>query len=118
MKKKLKIIVWIIGIGIITCLSLLLICNQIVVSNAKGKVFSELDSIVPTEYGLLLGTTPQTRIGHRQNMFFKYRIDAAEQLHKAGKVEKHFWTMAYPMPSILTWAPDGITHGIGTKGIS
>ena len=85
-KKKLKIIIWIIVIGMITCLALLLVCNQIVTSNAKGKVFSELDSIAPTEWGLLLGTTPQTRIGNRQNMFFKYRIDAAEQLYKAGKV--------------------------------
>ena len=59
---------------------------MIIVSNAKGKVFSELDSIAPTEWGLLLGTTPQTRIGRRQNLFFKYRIDAAEQLYQAGMV--------------------------------
>lgn len=69
------------------CIALLLICNQIVVSNAKGKCFSDMDSIAPTKWGLLLGTTPQTRIGNRQNMFFKYRIDAAEQLYKAGKVD-------------------------------
>ena len=29
----------------ILCLALMLICNQIVVNNAKGKVFSDIDSI-------------------------------------------------------------------------
>ena len=58
------------------------------VKNAKGKVFSETDSITPTKWGLLLGTTPQTRIGNRQNLFYKNRIDAAVQLYKAGKIEK------------------------------
>ena len=88
MKKKLKIIIKTIAVLAVLCLSLLLVCNQIVTSNAKGKVFSELDSIAPTEWGLMLGTTPQTRIGNRQNMFFKYRIDAAERLYKAGKVKR------------------------------
>ena len=71
----------------VICIALLLICNQIVVHNAKGKVFSELDSIAPTEWGLLLGTTPQTRIGRLPNQFFIYRIDAAEQLYKAGVIK-------------------------------
>ena len=86
MKRIIKTGLWSICIMAVICIALLLICNQIVVHNAKGKVFSELDSITPTRWGLLLGTTPQTRIGHRQNMFFKYRIDAAEQLYKAEKL--------------------------------
>lgn len=86
-KKILKRFFMATGLFLLLCIALLLICNQIVVSNAKGKCFSDMDSIAPTRWGLLLGTTPQTRIGNRQNMFFKYRIDAAEQLYKAGKVE-------------------------------
>ena len=86
MKRIIKIGLWSICLMAVICIALLLTCNQIVVHNAKGKVFSELDSIAPTEWGLLLGTTPQTRIGNRLNLFFKYRIDAAEQLYKAGKV--------------------------------
>lgn len=86
MKRIIKTGLWSICIMVVISIALLLTCNQIVIHNAKGKVFSELDSIAPTEWGLLLGTTPQTRIGNRQNMFFKYRIDAAEQLYKAGKV--------------------------------
>ena len=86
MKRVVKIGLWSACIMAVICIALLLICNQVVASNAKGKAFSELNSIEPTRWGLLLGTTPHTRIGHRQNMFFKYRIDAAEQLYKAGKV--------------------------------
>ncbi len=79
---------WTIAIVALLCIACLLICNHIVVKNAKGKVFSETDSITPTKWGLLLGTTPQTRIGNRQNLFYKNRIDAAVQLYKAGKIEK------------------------------
>lgn len=68
------------------CLSTLITCNLIIVNNAKGKSFYEIDSINPTDYGLLLGTTPQTRIGRRTNYFFKYRIDVTEQLYKEGKI--------------------------------
>ena len=63
-------------------------CNQIVVNNAKGKSFSDIDSIRYNRVGLLLGTTPQARIGRITNYFFIYRIDAAEELYKAGKIEK------------------------------
>lgn len=57
-------------------------------NNAEGKVFSDIDSIKYNKVGLLLGTTPQARIGRIKNYFFIYRIDAAEQLYKAGKIEK------------------------------
>lgn len=62
-------------------------CNRTVVNSAKHKAFDEIDSIKPAEVGLLLGTTPQTRTGGRMNMFFKYRIEAAEELYNAGKIK-------------------------------
>ena len=66
----------------------MLICNQIVVNNAEGKVFSNIDNIKDNTVGLLLGTTPQARITKVKNYFFIYRLDAAEQLYRAGKIEK------------------------------
>ena len=72
----------------VLCLVLLLVCNQIVVKYAEGKAFSDIDSIKYNKVGLLLGTTPQARIGRITNYFFIYRIDAAEQLYKAGKIEQ------------------------------
>ena len=72
----------------IICIAILFVCDQVVVSTTKNKVFSDIDSIKYNTVGLLLGTTPQARIGHITNYFFIYRIDAAEQLYKAGKIEK------------------------------
>lgn len=88
MKKVVRIGAWAMAIIAFICLAIMLICNQIVVNNAKGKVFSDIDSIKYNKVGLLLGTTPQARIGRITNYFFIYRIDAAEQLYKAGKIEK------------------------------
>ena len=83
-----KTCAWGIGVVTIVCIALMLICNQVVVNNAEGKVFSDIDSIKYNKVGLLLGTTPQARIDRITNYFFIYRIDAAEQLFKAGKIEK------------------------------
>ena len=86
--KTLKSIMWLVGIVAIICIALMLTCNQIVKNNAKGKAFSDIDSIKYNKVGLLLGTTPQARFDRITNYFFIYRIDAAEQLYKAGKIEK------------------------------
>ena len=88
MKKIKKRIIWAIAIIAVACLTLILLCDLIIVNNAIGKLFSDVEQVAPTEYGLLLGTTPQTRIGRRQNQFFKFRIDAAEELYKTGKIKK------------------------------
>ena len=88
MKRILKKIGWIAGIMAILCVAIMLICNQLVVNNARGKVVSDIDSIKYNKVGLLLGTTPQARFDRITNYFFIYRIDAAEQLYKAGKIEK------------------------------
>ena len=79
---------WLLTIMIVVCLALMLICNQIVVSNAEGKAYSEIDSIKYNMVGLLLGTTPQARITKVKNYFFIYRLDAAEQLYRAGKIKQ------------------------------
>ena len=88
MKRIYKHFTWIISIIAVLCIALMLICNQIVVSNAEGKASSDIDSIKYNKVGLLLGTTPQARFDRITNYFFIYRIDAAEQLYKAGKIEQ------------------------------
>lgn len=88
MKKVAKKLLWTPCIMSFVCIVLMLICNQIVVNNAKGKVFSDIDSIKYNRVGLLLGTTPQARFDRITNYFFIYRIDAAEEMYKAGKIKK------------------------------
>lgn len=79
---------WGLGIAGLLCLALMLICDWIVTDNAEGKAFSDIGSIKYNKVGLLLGTTPQARLTKVTNYFFIYRIDAAEQLYKAGKIGK------------------------------
>ena len=50
------------AIMLLACVALLFICNLLVVNNARGKTFSEIDSIKYNKVGLLLGTTPQARL--------------------------------------------------------
>ena len=88
MKKVAKKLLWTTCIMAFVCIVLMLICNQIVVNNAEGKAFSDIDSIKHNRVGLLLGTTPQARFDRITNYFFIYRIDAAEELYKAGKIEQ------------------------------
>lgn len=88
MKKVSKIVCVFFCIIIVLCIALMLICNHIVVNNAEGKCFSDIDSIKYNKVGLLLGTTPQARITKVKNYFFIYRLDAAEQLYRAGKIKK------------------------------
>lgn len=61
------------------------VCDTLVVYHTKNKSYTNAKDIPSTEYGLLLGTTPQTRLGERSD-FFKFRIDATEELYKAQKI--------------------------------
>ena len=61
-KRVIKICAWGAGVFVVVCIALMLICNQIVVNNAEGKMFSDIDSINYNKVGLLLGTTPQGEI--------------------------------------------------------
>ena len=88
MKKVIKAIVYIVGAFSIICFVIMVVCNRLVVNNAKGKAFYDIDSIKYNKVGLLLGTTPQARFTKVTNYFFIYRIDAAEQLYKSGKIKK------------------------------
>lgn len=76
----LLLVITIIGITIF-------VCDALVVYHAKNKSYTHVKDIPSTEYGLLLGTTPQTRLGERSD-FFKFRIDATEELYKAQKIRR------------------------------
>lgn len=86
MNKK-RIICYAISIVVITIVALICTCNYLVVSNTEGRLYDDAASAPKSDVGLLLGTTPQTRIGRKPNWFFKYRIDATEALYKAGKIK-------------------------------
>ena len=86
---KRKILVLILSLVVIVS-AIVLLCHFIVVRNASGKIYSDVEEIPSAHVGLLLGTPPQARYGMGTNLFFTYRIDAAEQLYKEGKISSIF----------------------------
>lgn len=57
------------------------------VSRCAEFVHDATDTVPAREYGLLLGTSKTLRNG-RPNLYFRYRIDAAVELYRAGKIRK------------------------------
>ncbi len=74
-----------------TALLLLLIilslyfCNRIINNAARGKLFVDVTTIPYNKTGILLGTSKY--IAGHTNPYYQYRIDAALQLIKAGKIK-------------------------------
>jgi len=82
MKKWLKRI----GLALLLFIAGIITCNVYVELTAKGKTFNNTTEIPANNVGLLLGTGKYLTNGNI-NLFYKYRINAAVQLYKAGKVK-------------------------------
>lgn len=82
-KKKL-----IYGLGFLfsSVLLLLIFSNYTIAQTAKNKTFSSTSQIKKNKVGLLLGTAKYYKTGGI-NLYFKYRIDAAVELYKSGKID-------------------------------
>jgi SanA protein len=52
---------------------------------SRGCLFDEVEALPKTRVGLVFGTTD--RVKGLENLYFRYRIDAAEKLWKAGKLD-------------------------------
>ena len=53
---------------------------------SRGRIFTDVSQVPVTKVGLVLGTTDRVR--GRENLYFRYRIEAAAKLWKAGKLKK------------------------------
>ena len=82
MKKKLFYITLIIAI---LCVISIFICDWTIKKNAASCIYTEISDIPANNVGLLLGTSPKLKSGNN-NLYFDYRIDAAVELYKAGKI--------------------------------
>jgi SanA protein len=63
-----------------------LLCNLLVVKNAENKLFFDVAAIPSNDVGLVLGTNKYVAKG-KENLFFKYRMEATARLFKEGKVK-------------------------------
>ena len=52
---------------------------------SRGRLFTEVSKLPATKVGLVFGTTD--RVNGRENLYFRYRIDAAVRVWKASKLE-------------------------------
>lgn len=84
--KFVKILIWVICLAIALVLLTIVASHFIVVGNASGRTYEDVDSIPYNCYGLLLATSPITP-GGAHNFYFDNRIKAAEELYKAGKID-------------------------------
>ena len=55
-------------------------------TSAKGRIYSDVSLVPHRRVGLLLGCSRQLADG-RTNLFFAYRVAAAETLFKAGRID-------------------------------
>lgn len=61
-------------------------CNYWIVSGAEDYVFCEIEQLPENDVGLILGTSRRIATGQR-NLYFDFRIQAAVNLYKAGKIK-------------------------------
>lgn len=52
---------------------------------SRGRLFSEVSELPTTKVGLVFGTTD--RVSGRENLYFRYRMDAAVRVWKSGKIK-------------------------------
>ncbi len=72
-------------IGLIASVSLIFWADRAAAKSAEGKLFNEAANVPETPVALVFGCN-KTFQG-RQNLYFKYRIEAAAALWEAGKVK-------------------------------
>lgn len=84
--KKYKKLIKLFAIGAACVLFAIIVAHYIVVMNASGKTYDNVEEIPHNKVGLLLATSPITP-GGAHNYYFENRIKAADELYKAGKID-------------------------------
>ena len=68
------------------CLIFILLCNFWVVYNTRQYNFFSIENLPSNDVALVLGTSRNTERG-KENLFFKYRMEATARLFKEGKIK-------------------------------
>lgn len=84
--RRFKVAMGAVLLVVVLCATTAIVCFSVVERNANGRLYSDVDSIPHNKVGLLLGTSPRSPWGGN-NYYFDYRIDAASELFKAGKID-------------------------------
>ncbi len=65
--------------------AIVIYANVTAIWASRGRIFVNVEDIPEANVGLVFGTTD--RISGHENLYFRYRIDAAEKVWHAGKVK-------------------------------
>ena len=71
--------------GVVTFLGVVAYANVTAIWKSRGLLFDDVARVPPTQVGLVFGTTD--RVNGYENPYFRYRIDAAVRVWKAGKLK-------------------------------
>jgi SanA protein len=73
------------GACLLVFFALVAYANGTAIWASRGRIFSDVSEVPVTKVGLVFGTTD--RVNGRENLYFRYRIEAAAKVWKAGKVD-------------------------------
>jgi SanA protein len=82
-RMKKRVFLWGTGLAFIA-IAAVLACNIAVASSASGRVFDNAADVPAKGVGLVMGCSPT--VYGRPNLYFKYRIEAAAELYRQGRV--------------------------------
>ena len=94
-------------------MALIAYANITAVWASRGRTFSDVSSLPPVKVGLVFGTTD--RVDGRENLYFRYRIDAAVKVWKGGKVDTLIVSGANP--SRYYNEPEKMRQALVARGI-
>ncbi|HVJ45258.1 MAG TPA: ElyC/SanA/YdcF family protein [Luteolibacter sp.] len=80
--KRLFVVALLIGFVVF---GIVVYANLTAIWSARGRIFTDVKTLPPVKVGLVFGTSD--KVAGRENLYFRYRIDAAEEVWKAGKLE-------------------------------
>ncbi len=86
LRKYLKKLLILLLMGIFSVLLVIFLSDWRIDTYASPYVYNQLDQIPHNKVGLVLGTSRRLANG-QVNLYFKYRIQAAAALYKAGKID-------------------------------
>jgi SanA protein len=71
--------------ALVICVLIIAYANLTATWASRGRLFDSVADLPEAEVGLVFGTTD--RINGRENLYFRYRIDAAVRVWKSGKIK-------------------------------
>lgn len=86
---RVRLVKWTLKVGIAVLFigtTVVLVCNWWVVRDTRSQIYFDLNELPANDVGLVLGTSKFVRTG-KENLFFRYRMEATARLWKEGKVK-------------------------------